>query len=142
MLLHPSTSTASSAAVPPVHSTLLSLAITDPWVKARLFLAAALTPYHRIKYLDPKKKEHLAVEATIREGLKLGTQNHYLDGIPSLFAAAERLEDAKLNDGRFSVPSERVAIGMLTCTSDLVHRISTDLIQQITRIALARKSHP
>jgi tRNA nucleotidyltransferase (CCA-adding enzyme) len=97
--------------LPAIHPTLLSAVNADPSCKARLFLSAALTPYFGITYLDRKGKRLPAVELVIRESLKLGVQNHYLDGIPPLFAAAELLNDPTLGTGRFKVPSERVAIG-------------------------------
>jgi tRNA nucleotidyltransferase (CCA-adding enzyme) len=78
-----------------------------------LFLAAALTPFKGIKYLDSKKKERLAVELVIREGLKLGTQNHYLDGIPKLFAASQLLKGQSPESGMFREASRRVDIGPL-----------------------------
>jgi tRNA nucleotidyltransferase (CCA-adding enzyme) len=108
-LLKPVSSTSSFAALPSIHKTLISSALS-PGTKSRLFLAAALTPYRGITYTDSKKKQHLAVEAAIREGLKLGTQNHYLDGIPALFIAADLFKDPTSND-RLKSPSERVAIG-------------------------------
>jgi tRNA nucleotidyltransferase (CCA-adding enzyme) len=74
-------------------------------------MGAALTPFRGITYTDSKKKSHPAAEAVIREGLKLGTQNHYLDGVPLLFASAEMLADPDLSQDRFKIPSERVAIG-------------------------------
>ncbi|KAI0063193.1 hypothetical protein BV25DRAFT_1915513 [Artomyces pyxidatus] len=92
---------------------LLASAVTSPSVAARLNLACALTPYRGVTYVDHKKKERPAVEAAIRDGLKVGTKNHYLDGIPALFAAAELLKSPKLDSERFQTPSERVAIGML-----------------------------
>jgi tRNA nucleotidyltransferase (CCA-adding enzyme) len=70
-----------------------------------------LTPYRGILYTDSKKKSHLAAEAAIREGLKFGTKNHYLDGIPALFVAAERLKDPQLSNDKLNSPSERVTIG-------------------------------
>jgi tRNA nucleotidyltransferase (CCA-adding enzyme) len=72
-----------------------------------LYLACALTPYRGITYVDVKGKMHSAVEAVIREGLKVGTKNHYLDGIPSLFSASEILKAPDIE-----TPSERVAIGL------------------------------
>lgn len=80
----------------------------------RLYLACALTPYTGILYEDGKKRERPAVEAAIREGLKIGTKNHYLDGIPALFIAAERLRSPIVGSDKFKTPSERVAIGALT----------------------------
>jgi tRNA nucleotidyltransferase (CCA-adding enzyme) len=109
-LLKPTTSTSSSFAIPPIHKTLLSLALS-PSTKSRLFLAAALTPYRGITYTDSKNKSHLAVEAAIREGPKLGTQNHYLDGIPALFVAADLLKNPSPSNDKLKSPSERVAIG-------------------------------
>jgi len=110
-LIKPQTaSTSSSIALPSVHKTLLSSTLS-PGTKSRLFLAAALTPYRGILYTDSKKKSHFAVEAAIREGTRLGTQNHYLDGIPALFVAADLLKDPRLNNDKFQSPSERVAIG-------------------------------
>lgn len=85
--------------------------ITSPSTVARLYLACALTPYRGITYLDKKSKEILAVDPAIREGLKIGTKNHYLDGIPHLFMAAALVRSPKLDDERLKTPSERVAIG-------------------------------
>jgi hypothetical protein len=109
-LLERTTCPSSSIDLPSVHKTLLS-SIISPGVKSRLFLAAALTPYHGITYTDSKKKSHPAVEAALREGLKLGTQNHYLDGIPALFVAADLLKNPTLGNRKLTLPSERVAIG-------------------------------
>jgi tRNA nucleotidyltransferase (CCA-adding enzyme) len=77
-----------------------------------LYLACALTPYRGITYVDEKGKTRSAVEAAIREGLKVGTKNHYLDGIPSLFSASELLKAPDIDDDKFKTPSERVAIGL------------------------------
>ncbi|KAF9498151.1 hypothetical protein BDN71DRAFT_1386446 [Pleurotus eryngii] len=117
-VLHPSPSK-----LPAVHPTMLSIS-EDPSCAARLFLAAALTPYKGITYSDRKKKPHPAVEAAIRESLKLGTQNHFLDGIPALFAAAEILQLPRLDDDRFALPSDRVAIG-LRLRDKIVHNSNT-----------------
>jgi tRNA nucleotidyltransferase (CCA-adding enzyme) len=107
-LLHPS----EQSPIPPVHPTFLSPAMITSSTKARLYLAAALTPFKDIQYMDVKKKEHQAVEAVIREGLKLGIQNHYLDGVPLLFTASKLLRDPNLDSDKFSGPSQRAAIGM------------------------------
>ena len=104
-ILHPSP----SFPIPSLHPTLLSVAGTDPSCKARLYLAAALTPYKGIVYHDRKKKPQSATDLVIRESLKLGTQHHYLDGIPPLFAAAQLLRNPALE--RLRTPSERVALG-------------------------------
>lgn len=131
-LLEPTTSTSSSIVIPSIHKTLLS-SIVSPGTKSRLFLAAALTPYRGITYTDSKNKSHLAVEAAIREGLKLGTQNHYLDGIPPLFVAADLLQNPGTSNDQFKLLSERVAIGqwfspftpIILFNIILLHRIVT-----------------
>ncbi|KAF8321615.1 hypothetical protein DL93DRAFT_2130122 [Clavulina sp. PMI_390] len=79
------TPTESSGSLPRIHPIMLGKA-TSPDVKRRLFLAAALTPYKGLTLPD-KKRLVPATETVIREGLKLGTQNHYMDGIPALFDA-------------------------------------------------------
>ena len=55
--------------LPKIHSELITLA-NDPNAIWRLLLAAAMTPFKGITYQD-KKAERLAVEAVIREGLKV-----------------------------------------------------------------------
>ena len=120
-IIHPASHSESSPVVPrsshlsipDVHPLLLSSTNTSPSPIPRLFLASALTPYRDITYTDAKQKQHLAVEAAIREGLKLGVQNHYLDGIPALFTSANLLRDAisQWHTGGLTDRSERVAIG-------------------------------
>ncbi|TFY66207.1 hypothetical protein EVG20_g4884 [Dentipellis fragilis] len=95
---------------PPLHPLFLSHTSSQS-ISARLYLACALSPYRGLTYTDHKGKTHLAVEAAIREGLKIGTKNHYLDGIPHLFNAAELLKEPRLE--KFHGPDERVAIGLL-----------------------------
>ena len=75
-------------------------------------MACALTPYKGITYVDEKGKNRSAVEAVIREGLKVGTKNHYLDGVPALFSASELLKAPGFEDDKSKTPSERVEIGM------------------------------
>ncbi|KAF8213616.1 hypothetical protein K438DRAFT_2009773 [Mycena galopus ATCC 62051] len=98
--------------LPPVHPALVSSAQADPGTTARLHLAAALIPHFGLTYPDKKKKPQSAVECAIRESLKLGAQNHYLDGIPLLFEAAQRLESPDLSQEKFNAPSQRVALGL------------------------------
>ena len=64
------------------------------------------------QYVDEKGKLHLDVEAVIREGLKVGTKKHYLDGIPALFSTSELFKSPDIKDEKFKSPSERVAIGL------------------------------
>jgi tRNA nucleotidyltransferase (CCA-adding enzyme) len=97
--------------LPAVHPTLLSLANADSACRARLYLATTLTPYKNITYLDKKKKPQPATDYIIRESLKLGTQNHYLDGIPSLFAAAQLFKSPTFVDDKDQKRSERVTVG-------------------------------
>ncbi|KAL4069364.1 hypothetical protein J3A83DRAFT_4096357 [Scleroderma citrinum] len=113
MILQNILSSSPSLPIVPVHPTLLSYALRDPGTKARLFLAASLFPFYGITYKTQKQKGHYLVEAVIREGLKLGNKNYYLDGIPALFAAASELIDGfSLDQDRFRGPSERVSIGL------------------------------
>ncbi|KAH9891118.1 hypothetical protein C8Q73DRAFT_651598 [Cubamyces lactineus] len=99
--------------LPAVHPLLLSEFSTQNNPSRRLYLAAALTPYRDLTYLQ-KGKERPAVEVVIREGLKLGAQYHYLDGIPALFAASQLLRKgvADYQDGKLDKP-ERAWIGTL-----------------------------
>ncbi|KAF9458754.1 hypothetical protein BDZ94DRAFT_1269959 [Collybia nuda] len=108
-LLHP----AESPNLPVAHPTLFSRITNDTSCISRLYLAAALTPYRNVTYMDQKRKTQKAVEFIIRESLKLGVQNHFLDGVPSLFAAARLLQNPALDQEKFRNPSERVAIGLL-----------------------------
>ena len=78
--------------LPPVHPLLLTELTAPTKPLRRLYLAAALTPYHGSTYMQGKGKVRPAAEAVIREGLKLGAQYHYLDGIPVLFAGADLLQ--------------------------------------------------
>ena len=72
-----------------------------------------MMPYSNVQYLLPKKKILApAVEIVIREGLKLGLQNHYADGVPALFAASEVLRDVEAS--KFDGPNERSQIGEFT----------------------------
>ncbi len=75
----------------PLHPLLLSEVSTSANSLRRLYLACVLTPYRRVTYLQ-KGRDRPAVEAVIREGLKLGAQYHYLDGISSLFTASEAIQ--------------------------------------------------
>ena len=96
---------------PPMHPLILSGLSSSTSVVPRLYMACALTPYRGITYVDEKGKKRPAVEAVIREGLKVGTKNHYLDGVPALFSASELLKAPDIEDDKFKTSSERVAIG-------------------------------
>ncbi|KAI0286664.1 hypothetical protein BGY98DRAFT_1086711 [Russula aff. rugulosa BPL654] len=96
---------------PPIHPLILSGLSSSTAVVTRLYMACALTPYRGITYVDEKGKLHPAVEAVIREGLKVGTKNHYLDGIPALFFASGLFKSPDIEDEKCKSPSaERVAI--------------------------------
>ncbi|KAG9314662.1 hypothetical protein JVU11DRAFT_5467 [Chiua virens] len=84
------------------HPTLIAHA-NDRGTRARLFLSASLYSFAGVTYEDHKHKIHPLVEAVIREGLKLGNKNYYLDGVPALFDACRTTQ---------GTPSERVAIGL------------------------------
>ncbi|TFK30711.1 transfer RNA nucleotidyltransferase [Coprinopsis marcescibilis] len=76
--------------IPSLHPFLSRRSQTDPTCRPRLFLASFLSPYLSLTYTDKKNKTFPAVEAIIREALKLGTQNHYLDGVPILCGAVAK----------------------------------------------------
>lgn len=126
-------------AITPIHPTLVSAANDDPSAIARLYLAAALTPHFGVTYMDKKKKPQSAVECAIRESLKLGAQNHFVDGIPLLFAAAQLLQNPDLNQEKFKTPSERVALGLLLREKALHHPSSGARWQLATLFSLVRE---
>jgi tRNA nucleotidyltransferase (CCA-adding enzyme) len=97
---------------PPIHPLISSGLSSSTSVVPRLYMACALTPFKGITYVDEKGKLRPAVEAVIREGLKVGTKNHYLDGIPALFSASALFKSPDIEDDKFKSPSERVAIGL------------------------------
>jgi len=90
---------------------LLSVAQNDVSAKSRLFLAALLVPYLNMTYQDHKQKEQAVVTSAIRDSLKLGTQNHYLDGIPALFSCLSIIKK-RIYDHQEG-PLSRVQIGLL-----------------------------
>jgi tRNA nucleotidyltransferase (CCA-adding enzyme) len=93
-----------------VYPSLFSAIDSDPTVKSRLFLASTLTPYIDTTYRN-KKRDVPVATYVLRELLRLGSQNHFLDGIPPLFEAAKLLSQPDVNDDRFQKPSQRIAIG-------------------------------
>ncbi|KAJ2919230.1 hypothetical protein MD484_g1082, partial [Candolleomyces efflorescens] len=93
------------ARIPRPHPIYLRHFQKDSTAKPRLYLATALTPYYGAAYVDKKKKKHAAVEAVIRESLKLGVQQHYLDGIPVLFLAVDPVR--QLCEGYASFPADK-----------------------------------
>ncbi|KAG7090796.1 hypothetical protein E1B28_009880 [Marasmius oreades] len=116
--------TPEDSSLPCVHPMMLKAVEDDATCKPRLFLGAFLTPFLGITYRDRKEKEYPVVEYVIRECLKLGSQNHFLNGIPALFSACKLLKNPDLNDKRFKNPSERVAIGLLL-REKVVHNVHT-----------------
>ena len=108
-ILHGLTTTPSPLST--IHPLLAQHFLLHPSTRPRLFLASALTPFRNITYRDAKDKIHPAVEAVLRDGCKLGSQNNYLDGIPALFSAADLLMNPTLEGERFNHRPERVAIG-------------------------------
>ncbi|KAG6891101.1 hypothetical protein C0995_014191 [Termitomyces sp. Mi166 len=107
-LLHPNETSPISS----LHPSYLSAVDADPTCRARMYLAAILTSFKGISYQD-KKKTPSAVEYIIRDVLKLGTQNHFLDGIPALFSSSITLQNPILTPERFPNASQRVALGLL-----------------------------
>ncbi|KAH9486667.1 CCA tRNA nucleotidyltransferase, mitochondrial [Psilocybe cubensis] len=76
-----------------VHPALLSNVKDDSSAKARIMLATLLTPFVGMTFLDKKKKIHPVVASVIRDSLKLGSQNHFLDGIPALFSSLSVIKE-------------------------------------------------
>ncbi|KAF5312426.1 hypothetical protein D9619_003069 [Psilocybe cf. subviscida] len=109
-ILHVLLSVGSSDSLAP-HATLLSVARESSAPRARLYLALALLPYDGLVYRDQKDKAQSVVAAVIRESLKLGSQNHYLDGIPVLFSALSLVNEGL--DAHDEQPMERVPLGLL-----------------------------
>ncbi|KAG6885520.1 hypothetical protein C0993_000516 [Termitomyces sp. T159_Od127] len=101
-----------TSSIPSLHSSYLSAINADPTCRARLYLAAVLTPYKGISYQE-KKKRPSAIEYILRDVLKLGTQNHFLDGIPALFSSADILQNSVLASEQFLHVSQRAALGLL-----------------------------
>ncbi|TRM65648.1 hypothetical protein BD626DRAFT_485438 [Schizophyllum amplum] len=103
---------AGSSLLPPVDPAIVAPVSADPTARPRLYLACALSPYLGLTYMA-KKKEAPAVECVIRECLKLGVQNHFLDGVPLLFTAVDVLRNPVFGSERLTMSSERLAIGSL-----------------------------
>ncbi|EJD04209.1 uncharacterized protein FOMMEDRAFT_155333 [Fomitiporia mediterranea MF3/22] len=109
--------------LPPPHPLLLSQLEIDKTLRPRFFLAALMTPYANVQYTPKKKKSTApAVEVVIREGLKLGLQNHYADGVPALFAAANVLRG--VDASQFDGSKERSRIGLLLRTKSVHNAIT------------------
>ncbi len=105
-------SSPSTLELPDPHPLLLSQLSVDTGLRQRLFFAASLSAYHGITFKTPKGEIKLAAEAVIREALKRGQQNHFSDGIPAFFSAADVLRDPGVE--RLSGETERSKIGRLT----------------------------
>lgn len=100
------------------HPLLLSLIADDNATKARLYLASLCLPYLGFSYQDAKKKTHLVVTSVIRDSLKFGVQNHYLNGIPTLFSSLPLLK-AAMNEHK-TTRLDRIKLGLLL-RNKLVH---------------------
>ena len=109
---------AKSPSLPSVNPSITDFVSTDPTARARLYLACALSPYLGLTY-HAKKKEAPAVECVIRECLKLGVQNHFLDGIPLLFSSAGLLSPALKENERLTRVPDRLVIGIVDVTGML-----------------------
>jgi len=108
-ILHNLTTTPSS--LPAIHPLLAQHFTLHPSTRPRLYLASALTPFKGITYRDAKDKIHPAVEAVLRDGCKLGSQNNYLHGIPTVFSGSELLKNPTSKGSKSEHRSERVAVG-------------------------------
>lgn len=126
-ILHSLTITPSP--LPAIHPLLVQHFTLHPSTRPRLFLASALTPFKGITYQDAKNKIHPAIEAILRDGCKLGSQNHYLGGIPTLFSAGKLLENPTLEGDKFRQRPERVAIGWSLVRCRTSHTFSRTLLR-------------
>ncbi|KAF8710251.1 Poly A polymerase head domain, partial [Rhizoctonia solani] len=102
--------------LPIPHYELLKQAHEDHGLRQRLIFAAALTPWRDM--ICPQKKGHQsAVELIVKEGLKIGSQNHFIPSVPKLFAAHKKSSNPSLE--KFEGPSQRALIGLLLRDSDV-----------------------
>ena len=120
-ILHVLLSSDASKSLAP-HATLLSVARESAAARARLYLASALLPYNGLTYRDQKDKLQPVVSAVIRDSLKLGSQNHYLDGIPISFSAFPLVKEGL--DIQHEQPMERVPLGLLL-RNKAIHNLLT-----------------
>lgn len=127
--------TGNPSPLPPIHPLLTQHFTLHPSTRPRLFLASALTPFKCITYRDAKDKIHPAIEAILRDGCKLGSQNNYLGGIPTLFSAAELLRNPTLEGDRFKERPERVTIG----ESLVRYHTSLASLRTLLRVASTRQ---
>lgn len=98
---------------PTLHPLFYQALDSDSTCSSRLYLAASLTPYKGLTYRDKKKKDQPFVDLVIRDSLKLGTQSHFLDGIPLLFTAANIIAGSIVQPAKLHPTSKRVGIGLL-----------------------------
>lgn len=103
------------------HPTMLLPISEDSTSKARLSLAALLAPFRGLYYKD-KNKTIPVVTSVLRDSLKLGTQNHFLDGIPTLFSAIPFIRDALDQHSKMNL--DRVKLGLIL-RNKLVHNPPT-----------------
>ncbi|KDN34609.1 hypothetical protein RSAG8_12308, partial [Rhizoctonia solani AG-8 WAC10335] len=102
--------------LPAPHTELLKQAHEDHGLRQRLIFGAALTPWRDMTY--PQKKGYLpVVEHNVKEGLKIGSQNHFIPSVPRLFAAHKRASKPSLD--KFEGPSQRALIGLLLRDGDV-----------------------
>ncbi|KAF7306511.1 tRNA nucleotidyltransferase [Mycena indigotica] len=123
-----------------IHPSIRSSVENNPSALARLYLAAALTPFAGITYLDRKKKPQSILPCSLEQSLRLGGQHHFLDGIPLLFAAAEKLKSPELT--RWKEPSERVALGLFLREKMIHHSPADERWQLATLFSLAQELVP
>ena len=97
--------------LPPAHPFFLRHLSIDASAKPRLYLSAALSPFGGVTYTDKRAKVHPAVEAVVRESMKLGSQNHYVDGIPALFLSIEPFQKLLRDYPDFGAERLRSSIG-------------------------------
>lgn len=124
---------ASNTKPPGLHPLFYQALDDDATCLSRLYLAASLTPYKGLTYRDKKEKDRPLIDLVIRDSLKLGTQSHFLDGIPLLFSAADIITRSINETTTLHPISERVGIG--------VHALEPTVLSVLIkyRLAVARE---
>ncbi|CEL51664.1 hypothetical protein RSOLAG1IB_00199 [Rhizoctonia solani AG-1 IB] len=105
-----------TTSLPAPHDELLKQVHGDHGLRQRLVFGATLTPWRDMVY--PQKKGHQSiVELIVKEGLKIGSQNHFIPSVPKLFTAHKKASNPSLD--KFEGPSQRALIGLLLRDSDM-----------------------
>ncbi|KAF9056441.1 hypothetical protein BJ165DRAFT_1433437 [Panaeolus papilionaceus] len=80
--------------LPSLHPSLVTQLNSS--AKARLQFASLLAPFRDLRYQDKKHKAHSLAESLLQDSLKLGKQDHLLDGVPVLHEASKLIHNKVL----------------------------------------------